>query len=115
MVMMTSGMQAALRGATYYICIYRLIRKQKHVLKYFANLTKTPVMQDLDQYISTDRETAGGVPVFKGTRVAVQTLFDHLEDSSLDDFLEGFPSVSRAQAKAVIELAATKILSEAAA
>jgi len=41
--------------------------------------------------------------VFRGTRVAIQTLFDHLESSSLDDFLEGFPSVSREQAEAVIE------------
>jgi len=72
-------------------------------------------MQELGQYISIDKETAGGVPVFRGTRVAVQTLFDHLEDSSLDEFLLGFPSVSRVQAEGVIELAATKILSEIAA
>jgi len=65
-----------------------------------------------DQYVTTDKETAGGVPVFKGTRVAVKTLFDYLEDSSLQDFLEGFPSVSTEQAEAVIDRAATTILSE---
>jgi hypothetical protein len=37
--------------------------------------------------------------------VAIQTLFDHLEESSLDDFLQGYPSVDRQQAQVVIELA----------
>jgi uncharacterized protein (DUF433 family) len=69
----------------------------------------------LSDYITIDKETAGGVPVFKGTRVAIKTLFDYLEESSLDEFLNGFPSVSREQAEAVIELAAAKLLSESAA
>jgi len=69
----------------------------------------------LSEYITIDKETAGGVPVFKGTRVAIKTLFDYLEESSLDEFLNGFPSVSREQAEAVIELAAAKLLSEPAA
>ena len=66
-------------------------------------------------YITVDKNIAAGVPVFKGTRVAVKTLFDYLEDSSLDEFLKGFPSVSRKQAEAVIELAAAKLLSDNAA
>ncbi len=66
----------------------------------------------LDEFVTVDKETAGGVPVFKGTRVAVQTLFDHLEDSSLEEFLQGFPSVSRVQAEAVIEYAASSLISE---
>jgi uncharacterized protein (DUF433 family) len=38
----------------------------------------------------------GGTPVFRGTRVPIQTLFDHLTaGDSIDDFLEGFPSVKR--------------------
>jgi len=69
----------------------------------------------LSDYITIDKETAGGVPVFKGTRVAIKTLFDYLEESSLEEFLNGFPSVSREQAEAVIELAAAKLLSEPAA
>ncbi len=69
----------------------------------------------LSEYITIDKETAGGVPVFKGTRVAIKTLFDYLEESSLDEFLNGFPSVSREQAEAVIELAAAKLLPESAA
>ncbi len=72
-------------------------------------------MSVLDKYVAVDKETAGGVPVFKGTRVAVKTLFDYLEDSSLEEFLAGFPSVSRTQAEAVIEQAANTILSEIAA
>ena len=60
-------------------------------------------MSALNQYISIDKDTAAGEPVFKGTRVTIKTLFDYLEDSSIDDFLAGFPSVSRTQAEAVIE------------
>ncbi len=54
-------------------------------------------------YIEVNPEILGGTPVFRGTRVAVQTLFDYLESSSLDDFLEGYPSVSKEQAIGVIE------------
>ncbi len=72
-------------------------------------------MQSLTQYITIDRDIAAGVPVFKGTRVTVKTLFDYLEESSLEEFLLGYPSVSRQQAEAVIELAAAKLLSDLAA
>ncbi|MDQ6812617.1 MAG: DUF433 domain-containing protein [Bacteroidota bacterium] len=72
-------------------------------------------MNNSSQYISVDKETAAGAPVFKGTRVAVKTLFDYLEESSLEDFLKGFPSVSREQAEAVIEIAAVKLLADLAA
>jgi uncharacterized protein (DUF433 family) len=52
-----------------------------------------------------------GAPVFKGTRVLVQTLLEHLESGeSTDDFLEGFPSVSRDQVIAF--LSATKARSD---
>ena len=44
----------------------------------------------------SDPGILGGVPVFRGTRVPIQSLFDHLEaGDSIDDFLEGFPSVKR--------------------
>jgi uncharacterized protein (DUF433 family) len=60
-------------------------------------------MSDL---ITIDRETLGGTPVFKGTRVPVETMFDHLEDGiSLDEFLNDFPSVTREQAVQVLEAA----------
>jgi uncharacterized protein (DUF433 family) len=49
--------------------------------------------------VSCDPDVMGGTPVFSGTRVPVQTLLDHLEaGKSIDDFLEGFPAVSREQA-----------------
>jgi uncharacterized protein (DUF433 family) len=49
--------------------------------------------------ISRDREIMGGAPVFSGTRVPVQTLLDYLEaGETIDDFLEGFPGVTREQA-----------------
>ena len=48
------------------------------------------------QAITRDPEIMHGTPVFRGTRVPVQTLFDYLEGGeTLEDFLEGFPNVSR--------------------
>ena len=47
-----------------------------------------------------------GTPVFKGTRVPVQTLLDHLEaGDSLEKFLDSFPTVTREQAIAFLEVA----------
>ena len=55
--------------------------------------------ESVTQAIARDPETMHGVPVFRGTRVPVQTLFDYLEGGeTLDDFLQGFPTVSRALA-----------------
>lgn len=59
----------------------------------------------LKDIINIDNEILSGTPVFKNTRVAIQTLFDYLEESSLEEFLEGFPSVTREQAEKVIEIA----------
>ena len=69
-------------------------------------------MNRINKYVEVKEDLAGGVPVFKGTRVAVKTLFDYLEEESLEEFLKGFPSVSREQAEGVIEMAAQKFLSE---
>ena len=56
--------------------------------------------------VHSDPEILGGTPVFVGTRVPVKTLFDYLEaGDSLDEFFEDFPSVSREQAVAALELA----------
>ena len=60
-------------------------------------------MNSARTYIEVNPEILGGTPVFRGTRVAVKTLFDYLESSSLDDFLEGYPTVSKEQAIGVIE------------
>jgi uncharacterized protein (DUF433 family) len=54
----------------------------------------------------SDPDIQGGVPVFCGTRVPVKNLFDYLEaGDALEDFLRSFPSVSREQAVAALELA----------
>ena len=59
-------------------------------------------------------EIQGGVPVFCGTRVPVKNLFDYLEaGDSLDQFLRSFPSVSREQAVAALELAREAIVADA--
>ena len=58
----------------------------------------------LDGVIHSDREILGGAAVFVGTRVPVQSLLDHLQaGDSIDEFLEGFPSVRREQVIAVLE------------
>ncbi len=67
----------------------------------------------ISEVVTVDKDIAGGTPVFKGTRVAIKTLFDYLEADSLDEFLKGFPSVDKQQAEAVIELAAEKLFEEA--
>ena len=61
--------------------------------------------------IVKNRDVLGGTPVFRGTRVPIQTLFDYLEGGeSLEDFLEGFPSVSRELAIAALEEAKQLLL-----
>ena len=68
----------------------------------------------LHKYITIDADICAGNPVFIGTRVTVKTLFDHLEDRSLEEFLKGFPTVYREQTEAVIEIASNRLLSEVA-
>jgi uncharacterized protein (DUF433 family) len=61
---------------------------------------------ELKELIVIDQEVLGGQPVFKGSRVPVETLFDHLEAGvSLEEFLEDFPTVTKEQAIATLELA----------
>ena len=65
---------------------------------------------DIRSLITIDNEILSGQAVFTGTRVPVETLFDHLEAGvSLDEFLEDFPGVTRQQAIDLLE-AANKIL-----
>lgn len=61
---------------------------------------------DIKELITIDNDILGGQTVFKGTRVPVETLFDHLEAGiSLDSFLEDFPTVTKEQAIALLEWA----------
>ena len=61
----------------------------------------------VENVITIDPEIMSGTPVFQGTRVPVQSLFDWLETETLDEFLDNFPSVSREQAIEVLHLAKT--------
>ena len=64
--------------------------------------------------VHSDPEISGGTPVFRGTRVPVQSLFDYLEGGeTLDQFLDQFPSVSKEQALAALDLARGFILARA--
>ncbi len=63
-------------------------------------------MSSVIRVIHSDPDILGGTPVFIGTRVPIKTLLDYLAaGDSLDEFLDHFPSVSRAQAIATLELA----------
>ena len=67
-----------------------------------------------DIYINRDPEIMSGALCFNETRVPVQNLFDYLEGaSSLEDFLQDFPSVSREAAIAVLEAAKERLFADA--
>ena len=66
------------------------------------------------EIIHSNPEILGGIPVFTGTRVPVRSLFEHLEaGDSIDDFLEGFPSVRRDQVIALLEISQERVLEPA--
>ena len=68
----------------------------------------------MEQAISRDPDAMHGTPVFRRTRVPVQTLFEYLEGGeTLEDFLEGFPTVSRDLAIQALEEAKYLLLSRA--
>jgi len=61
---------------------------------------------NLKDIISIDEEVLSGQTIFKGTRVPIDTLFDHLESGiTIDSFLDDFPSVTKEQAVALLEFA----------
>jgi len=62
--------------------------------------------------VCRDPEIMGGAPVFYGTRVPVQTLLDYLEaGETIDDFLKGFPPVTREQVLAFLEEVKDRLVS----
>jgi uncharacterized protein (DUF433 family) len=66
--------------------------------------------------VSRDPEVMSGALCFTGTRVPVQNLFDYLEGkSSLEEFLEDFPSIRREKAIAVLEAAKERLFADAPA
>ena len=66
------------------------------------------------EIIQSNPEILAGTPVFSGTRVPIRSFFDHLEGGdSIDDFLEGFPSVRREQVIALLEISQERVLEPA--
>ena len=71
-------------------------------------------MMRLGDVVHSDPDILGGTPVFVGTRVPVQSLFDYLEGGdTLDEFLRQFPSVMREQAIAALYFARDSIMAGA--
>ena len=69
---------------------------------------------DLSAVLHSDPDIMGGTPVFTGTRVPIQNLVDYLEGGeSIDEFLVGFPTVTREQVIGFIEAAKEKLLATA--
>lgn len=70
----------------------------------------------LNGVIEINPEKVSGTPVFAGTRVPIRNLFDYLEGGdTLEDFLEGFPPVTREQAVQVLEMAETSLIKDVGA
>lgn len=68
-----------------------------------------------NQIVSSSKDIMGGTPVFTGTRVPIQTLMDYLKaGDSIDEFLEGFPTVSREQVVAFLDEAERQMEKKAA-
>lgn len=71
-------------------------------------------MTQLSEIVHSDPDILGGAPVFVGTRVPVQSVFDYLEGGeTLDEFLRQFPSVTREQALGALDLARNWLLAGA--
>jgi uncharacterized protein (DUF433 family) len=69
-----------------------------------------PMLKD-SLMINVSPDVMGGTPVFTGTRVPVQTLMDYLKaGESIDDFLEGFPTVTREQVIGLLEEAGKQLV-----
>jgi len=68
---------------------------------------------DVKEVVEVDPEKMSGTPVFTGTRVPIKHLFDYLEGGdTLEIFLDDFPTVTREQVLAVLELSLDTLLSQ---
>lgn len=56
--------------------------------------------------IHSDPDILGGVPVFRGTRVPIEILFDYLQEDTVDDFMRGYPHITREMINEVLVLVA---------
>ena len=70
----------------------------------------------IEEIIHRDPDILGGTPVFKGTRVPIDSFLDHLKSGiSLEEFLDDFPSVNRQMAEEFFELVKRVLLNDSAA
>ena len=77
----------------------------------FAFATFGAIVSLMSSVVTQNPEVLGGEPVFAGTRVPAKSLFDHLEaGDSIEQFLEGFPSVKREQVIALLEESRAHVL-----
>jgi uncharacterized protein (DUF433 family) len=87
----------------------------EHIFDMRLSLDSDPqaVARCLAECIEREPDRLGGEPVFRGTRVPVKSLFDHLNaGDSLETFLDDFPGVTREQVRTVLELAEFRLLGE---
>jgi uncharacterized protein (DUF433 family) len=86
-------------------------RSEKRAQEMLEEMGLTDLREAAITAITRDPQILGGTPVFRGTRVPVQTLFDYLEDGeSVEGFLKGFPTVSRELAVAALQEAKNLLL-----
>jgi len=84
----------------------RLVKQSRRKRGAAAGQSQTTDQLPWDSVVSRDPEVHSGDIVFRGTRVPVETLIDHLKGGhSIEDFLDGFPSVQRWQVEAFLDLA----------
>ena len=89
---------------------FKSVSLAKKLLDFCLVCTNVQSMKTSD-LITIDPDVLGGVPVFKGTRVPVKSLFDYLEkDYSLEEFLECFPSITKEMACRVLERSEAALL-----
>jgi uncharacterized protein (DUF433 family) len=88
--------------------------KTKSKTARFRNFVKDKISNQMNYgAINIDPETMGGTPVFTGTRVPIQTLFDYIEGGDdLNEFLDDYPSVSKEAAIQVLQMAKKTLTTE---
>ena len=78
-----------------------------------SSRNRHPNMMERDQVYHSVPDILGGTPVFRGTRVPIDTLLVYLRKGKrIEDFRDDFPTVSREQAEALLKLAEQELLSE---
>jgi len=91
-----------------------LLGSQGFRLAVYSKAAEEISMPTKPSVVHSDPEILSGTPVFIGTRVPVQSLFDYLEGGdTVDEFLRQFPSVKRDQAIAALEFARDSLLTSA--